>query len=134
MRALERVLLVGDRPPPAPAGWPAPVAWIGLRRERAHHDAAIAARIRSDKTGLGEIWCPHTAVAAEVWHTLPPSRRLAQAWCIVSTAAAAKFPEIVEPLIGEKVPVPHSLAALLDRPSRFEEIGASLEDLRAALA
>jgi len=97
-------------------------------------DAAIAARIRSDKTGLGEIWCPHTAVAAEVWHTLPPSRRLAQAWCIVSTAAAAKFPEIVESLIGEKVPVPHSLAALLDRPSRFEEIGASLEDLRAALA
>lgn len=51
VRALERALLVGDRPPPAPAGWPAPVTWLGLRRERVLHDAAIAARARAQLTG-----------------------------------------------------------------------------------
>jgi threonine synthase len=64
---------------------------------------------------------------------MSPQRRRGQPWCLVSTASPAKFPEIVEPLIGGKIPVPPSLAELLGRPSRFEEIGGSLEDLRAAL-
>jgi threonine synthase len=96
-------------------------------------DAAIAARVREDHRRFGETWCPHTAVAAEVWARMSPQRRRGQPWCLVSTASPAKFPEIVEPLIGGKIPVPPSLAELLGRPSRFEEIGGSLEDLRAAL-
>ena len=50
-RALERARLVGDRPPPVPAGYPAPVAWIGVRPERAAHDRAIEARARAQLTG-----------------------------------------------------------------------------------
>ena len=95
-------------------------------------DTAIAARIRADFTRFKEIWCPHTAVGAEVWSALPVARRRAP-WCLVATASPAKFPEIVEPLIGCKVPVPASLAELLGRPSRYGEIGASLDELRAAL-
>lgn len=96
-------------------------------------DAAIGNRVRTDYARFKEIWCPHTAVGAEVWATLPAERRREHPWCLVSTASPAKFPEIVEPLIGGKVPVPESLAELLGRPSRCEEIGASLDELRAAL-
>jgi threonine synthase len=52
---------------------------------------------------------------------------------VVSTASPAKFPEVVEPLIGSRVPVPETLARLFDRPSVFEEIDASLESLRTEL-
>lgn len=96
-------------------------------------DAAIAERIRTDHSRYGETWCPHTAVGAEVWARMPEAKRRERPWCVVSTASPAKFPEIVEPLIGSEVPVPPSLAELLGRPSRFEEIGSGLEDLRAAL-
>jgi len=95
-------------------------------------DAAIAARIREGFVSFNEIWCPHTAVGAELWAALPATRRR-QAWCLVATASPAKFPEIVEPLIGGTVTVPPSLAALLERPTRFGEIGPSLDELRTAL-
>ncbi len=45
VRALEVALLRGDGPPPPPAGYPGPVAWIGLDVEdRARHRSWIAAR------------------------------------------------------------------------------------------
>lgn len=96
-------------------------------------DASIESRVRADFSRFKEIWCPHTAVAAEIWARLPQARRSAEPWCVVATASPAKFPEIVEPLIGTAVPVPASLAELLGRPSHFGEIGASLDELRAAL-
>ena len=96
-------------------------------------DSAIRTRIREDRARFGEIWCPHTAVAAEVWTTMPAELKGAEAWCVVSTASPAKFPEIVEPLIGMRVPIPETLARLSDRPSVFEEIDASLETLKGKL-
>jgi threonine synthase len=96
-------------------------------------DSAIRTRIREDRARFGEIWCPHTAVAAEVWATMPAELKGAEAWCVVSTASPAKFPEIVEPLIGMRVPIPETLARLFDRPSVFEEIDASLETLKGKL-
>jgi threonine synthase len=96
-------------------------------------DAAIAHRVREDFARFNEIWCPHTAVGTEVWARLPAERRATHPWCVVATASPAKFPEIVEPLIHGKVPVPTSLAELLGRPSQFGEIDASLEALRTAL-
>jgi threonine synthase len=53
---------------------------------------------------------------------------------VVATASPAKFPEIVEPLIGESVPVPPALADLLGRPTHVESLEPTLEALRAALA
>jgi threonine synthase len=52
---------------------------------------------------------------------------------VVSTAHPAKFSEIVEPLIGRKVPVPQTLAKLFARPTEFTEIAPELAALRAAL-
>ncbi len=51
VRALERVATSGDRPPPAPVGYPGPVLWLGLTAEPAEHRAAIAARAASQFTG-----------------------------------------------------------------------------------
>lgn len=96
-------------------------------------DDVIRARLMADHATFGEIWCPHTAVAAETWAQLPVERRQGGAWCIVATASPAKFPEIVEPVIGAKVPVPDSLARLFERPSRFDEIDPTVDALRAAI-
>jgi threonine synthase len=96
-------------------------------------DAAIAARIKADFARFGQVWCPHTATAAEAWARLPEARRRAHRWCIVATAHPAKFAEIVEPLIDRPVAVPDSLRELFERPSQFDEIDPTLPALRAAL-
>lgn len=96
-------------------------------------DAEICARIRMGYRDFGQIWCPHTATAAEAWARLPQARRAAGRWVLVATAHPAKFREIVEPLIGREVPVPESLARLFARPSASHDIEATLDGLRAAL-
>jgi threonine synthase len=96
-------------------------------------DEAIRRRIRAAATEWGRILCPHTAVAAEVYARLPAVRRRASPWVIVATAHAAKFKEIVEPLIGKEIPVPESLMRLFARPTACTEIPADLEGLRAVL-
>jgi len=52
---------------------------------------------------------------------------------LVSTAHAAKFREIVEPLVGREVPVPETLARLFARPAQSVEIDATLTALRQVL-
>lgn len=96
-------------------------------------DEAIRARIRAGREELGQIWCPHTATAAEAYARLPAKRREAGRWVLVATAHPAKFREIVEPLIGGGVPMPDSLAKLFARPTECTEIDADLASLRAAL-
>jgi threonine synthase len=114
-------------------------------------DAAIRNRIRQGFERYGQIWCPHTATAAEVYERVVaqaesagPSRAAGGflqsdkprtgRWVIVSTAHPAKFSEIVEPLIGRQVPVPETLAKLFARPTQFTEIEPDLSSLRAALS
>lgn len=96
-------------------------------------DEAIRQRIRAGFSEFGQIWCPHTATAAEAYERLPEARRRSGRWVLVSTAHPAKFREIIEPLIGREVPVPESLAQLFARRSVCQEIGADLESLRDAL-
>jgi threonine synthase len=96
-------------------------------------DDALRARIRTDFDRYGQVWCPHTAVAAEVYERLPAERRAKGRWVLVSTAHPAKFREIVEPLIGREVAVPEALARLFARPVECTEIDASLPALRGAL-
>jgi threonine synthase len=102
-------------------------------------DAAIRERIRQGFRRYGQIWCPHTATAAEVHERLvakqdAPGGVLPDRWVIVSTAHPAKFAEVVEPLIGQKVPVPAALAELFARPTEFAEIDADLSALSRALS
>jgi threonine synthase len=96
-------------------------------------DEAIRARIRTGYEQLGQVWCPHTATAAEAHARLPAPRRDSGRWVLVATAHPAKFREIVEPLIGREVEVPQSLARLFARPTAYTEIEAELASLRAAL-
>jgi threonine synthase len=96
-------------------------------------DDAIRARIVADHARFGQVWCPHTAVAAEAWSRLSPEERRAHAWCLVATASPAKFPEVVEPLLRMKVPVPPALAELFDRPTSVVPLAASFAALRDAI-
>ena len=45
----------------------------------------------------------------------------------------AKFETIVEPLIGETIPIPKDLASILNRPTKVEELEPDLALLRQAL-
>ena len=47
VRALERVSVVGDRPPPAPRGYPARSVWIGLSLDPSENARRIADRARA---------------------------------------------------------------------------------------
>jgi threonine synthase len=96
-------------------------------------DEEIRERIRAGYREYGQIWCPHTATAAEAWERLTPARRRARRWVLVSTAHPAKFREIVAPLIGREVPMPQTLERLFARPLECVEIDATLAALRAVL-
>jgi threonine synthase len=96
-------------------------------------DDEIRARIQADYAALGQVWCPHTATAAETYARFAPARRAAGPWLLVATAHPAKFPEIVEPLIGAAVPVPPALARLLELPQQVTPVPATLDAVRRAL-
>jgi threonine synthase len=100
-------------------------------------DDAIRARIRAGFQEYGQVWCPHTATAAEAYVRMaagtPDGRKQHGRWVVVATAHPAKFREIVEPLIGESIPVPQTLAKLFARPTQCTQIDADLGALRAAL-
>ena len=101
------------------------------------NDDAIRARIRAGFEQYGQVWCPHTATAAEAFERLCSARhgspKQQGRWVVVATAHPAKFREIVEPLIGRTIPVPETLAKLFARPVECTEIEADLGALRAAL-
>lgn len=96
-------------------------------------DDAIRARIRAAEREAGVVLCPHSAVAAEAWHRLPEDERRRLHWVVVATAHPAKFPDVVEPLIGRALQPPPALSRLLDRPIRREELAAELPALRDRL-
>jgi threonine synthase len=100
-------------------------------------DDAIRARIRAGFEQFGQVWCPHTATAAEAYERLTLERHGATKhqgrWVVVATAHPAKFREIVEPLIGRTIPVPESLAKLFARPTQCTEIDPDLPALCRAL-
>lgn len=75
--------------------------------------------------------CPHTACGFAVREQLPEPAGSGDV--LVATAHAAKFPEVVEPLIGQPVPAPTALAAWLDRPSTARPLERSDEALQALL-
>jgi threonine synthase len=105
----------------------------GAVRAQSVTDEQIRARIRHDDPALGQVWCPHTATAAEAYANLPAVRRASGPWVLVSTAHPAKFPETVEPLIGREIPVPPALARLLTLPRSALEVPATLEALASVL-
>jgi threonine synthase len=81
----------------------------------------------------GQVVCPHTACGL---HALGRLRDAGdgRGWIPVATAHPAKFPEVVEPLVGQAVPVPPAMQAWLALPARAESLEASPGALARALA
>jgi threonine synthase len=96
-------------------------------------DEAIRLRIKAGYAQFGQIWCPHTATAAEVYERLSGEQRRSSRWVLVATAHPAKFREIVEPLIGRTVEMPQTLSNLMTRPTSCTSIAPDLAALRASL-
>ncbi|MBK8247825.1 MAG: threonine synthase [Gemmatimonadetes bacterium] len=95
-------------------------------------DDRIRSRIEADVARFGRVWCPHTAVGAEAWASLPEELRR-ERWCLVATAHPAKFAEIVEPLVGGQVAVPPALKGLYQRPAQVTVIDAATSALLDSL-
>lgn len=97
-------------------------------------DEQIGSQIQAEFRSTGFVWCPHTATGFYVYrHLLSDAERLKGHWVIVATAHAAKFNEIVEPLIGENIPVPADLAQLLQWPAHYSTIDPEAEQLTRQL-
>jgi threonine synthase len=96
-------------------------------------DDEIRAAIRQDFTEFGFATCPHTATATHTWRQLEPGLAKQHDWILVATAHPAKFETIVEPLIGERVPLPPELEEILSRPAHSIVIEPNLASLAAAL-
>jgi threonine synthase len=96
-------------------------------------DEQIEEEIRRAWAEWGEILCPHTATAAYVARRCLAHDDKDGPWIIVATAHPAKFEGVVEPLIGEAVPVPESLARLLSLPSESHPVAPTVAALREAL-
>jgi len=96
-------------------------------------DDEIKAAMCQDFREFGFATCPHTATATHAWRQLDPALAEKNDWILVATAHPAKFETVVEPLIGERVPLPPELADILSRPTRSVSIDPSLDSLAAAL-
>jgi threonine synthase len=97
-------------------------------------DVAIRESIRGEFQRSGVLACPHTAAGLAAYRGLPDRERRESQWVVAATAHPAKFPEIVEPLVGRRIEPPAALARLLDRPSRRERILPSVAELARRLA
>jgi threonine synthase len=92
-------------------------------------DAEIRAQIVAEYKEYGIPWCPHTATGFHVYRNLSAAEQAAAHWVIAATAHAAKFDEIVEPLIGTAVDIPPELSQLLEWPTEFATIEADSEEI-----
>jgi threonine synthase len=96
-------------------------------------DDEIRAQIKAEFAQTGIAWCPHTATGFHVYRNLMNDSQRAGHWVIAATAHAAKFDEIVEPLVGAAVAIPEDLAHLLEWPARFEVIAAETDEIVSRL-
>ena len=91
-------------------------------------DAVIEETIRRGPEEWGQVWDPHTACAVRIREKMD-----SQLAVVVSTAHPAKFPGVVEPLVGAEVPMPDQMASMMERPTSVTEIDASLDALTAVV-
>lgn len=96
-------------------------------------DQEIAVAIKNDFEEFGFATCPHTATATHTWRQLDDSLAQSNDWILVGTAHPAKFETIVEPIIGDTLPLPPELEEILGRPAEAVEIKANLDSLASAI-
>jgi len=96
-------------------------------------DREIEQEIRQNFSEFGLATCPHTATATHAWRQLTDEQRSANDWILVATAHPAKFEQIVEPIIGQAIPLPEEMASILSRERRYQKIEPDLQSMTAAL-
>lgn len=69
--------------------------------------------------------CPHTATAFHAANHLASEHQ-----CIVSTAHPAKFENVIEPILAQKIPMPKNLKILLERKQTYSTIAPNLKALQ----
>ena len=112
--------------------YPDPVVLRAAFIARAVNDGAIRASIVRAEREHDLVLCPHSACALNVLEALRRAGDRSD-MAIVATAHAAKFEQVVEPLIGHAVTIPDSLNALLERPSSAMPLAADYAAFRAIL-
>lgn len=93
-------------------------------------DAEVRDQMAATAAATGYVADPHTAVGLVAAGRLP---RGTAPVVVLSTAHPAKFPEVVEPVLGRSVPAPPALAARLTLPVEAVRIAPRLDLLAAAL-
>ena len=96
-------------------------------------DTEIEDEIRRNFAEFGLATCPHTATGTYAWRQLSDEQRNASDWILVATAHPAKFETIVEPIIGQEIPLPDEMARILSRQRRYVEIEPDLDAMALAL-
>ena len=90
-------------------------------------DEQIERQIQRGPDAWDTVWDPHTATAVEVRERLDHDDD--RDWMLVATAHPAKFPEVVEPLVGHEIDIPEPLAEVMARSKSVPQISPSLDDL-----
>ena len=94
-------------------------------------DDQIERQIQHGPDVWDTVWDPHTATAVEARERLDPNDE--REWILVATAHPAKFPEVVEPLVGHEIDVPEPLAEVMARSHSVPEIAPDLDALWAMI-
>ena len=99
----------------------------------AYQDAQVVAEIGRVYREHGYILDPHAAIG---WLAVNDALRVSDDGAVgvfLATAHPAKFREVVEPAIGQAVPLPPALAEAITRPRYSMKLSADYADLRALL-
>jgi threonine synthase len=93
-----------------------------------HTDGEVRATIAGLSSSRGYLCDPHTAIAYMGLHAVPAGL-VDGPRVFLATAHAAKFREVVEPVIGRPIPLPPVLASSLEKPILSRRISATLADV-----
>lgn len=94
------------------------------------NDDQIRQIIKEVKDSFNYVVCPHTATGYFARKELSAD----QPWIIAATAAPSKFETIIEPIIGEVLPIAPQLEVLLAKPTYKVETNANMQEVQTAFA
>jgi len=107
--------------------WPTAKALRGALTAERVTDEQIEQQIRRGPNVWDTVWDPHTACAVEARERLDTDNQ--RDWMLVATAHPAKFPDVVEPLVGHDIDIPEPLAKVMARSHPVPEIPPDLSAL-----
>jgi threonine synthase len=99
----------------------------------AFDDATVVAEIGTVFRRHGYLLDPHGAIAWLGLQTFASTARPGTQGVFLATAHPAKFREVVEPAIGQAIPLPPALAQALTRPRHSEALPADYAPLKSLL-